>query len=142
MTSPSATTSATSAGPRAPTGSSVAADAESGTPPAAVELSVVLPCLDEAATLATCIRKARSSFAALGVVGEVIIADNGSTDGSRDIARREGATVVEVSRRGYGAALMAGIPPRAAMSSWATPTTATPSTTSAVPAQLRAGANW
>ena len=100
MTSPSATTSATSAGPRAPTGSSVAADAESRTPPAAVEFSVVLPCLNEAETLATCIRKARRSFAALGVVGEVVVADNGSTDGSQDIARAEGAVVVDVPRRG------------------------------------------
>jgi hypothetical protein len=109
MTSPSATTSATSAGPRAPTGSSVAADAESRTPPTAVEFSVVLPCLNEAETLATCIRKARRSFAALGVVGEVVVADNGSTDGSQDIARSEGAVVVDVPRRGYGAALLAGI---------------------------------
>ena len=74
-----------------------------------VELSVVLPCLDEAETLATCIRKAKRSFAALGVVGEVVVADNGSTDGSQDIARTEGARVVDVPRRGYGAALLAGI---------------------------------
>ena len=74
-----------------------------------VELTVVLPCLDEAETLATCIRKARRSFATLGVEGEVVVADNGSTDGSPDIARAEGARVVDVPRRGYGAALMAGI---------------------------------
>jgi glycosyltransferase involved in cell wall biosynthesis len=79
------------------------------TPPVTVEISVVLPCLDEAETLAVCIRKARSSFASLGVVGEVVVADNGSTDGSREIALREGATVVDVPRRGYGAALIAGI---------------------------------
>ena len=108
MTSPSALTSATST-PSAPTGSSVAADAESRTPPVAVEFSVVLPCLNEAETLATCIRKARHSFAALGVIGEVVVADNGSTDGSQDIARAEGAVVVDVPRRGYGAALLAGI---------------------------------
>ena len=65
--------------------------APAATPPAVVELSVVLPCLNEAETLATCIRKARRSFATLGVVGEVVVADNGSTDGSQDIARAEGA---------------------------------------------------
>jgi len=78
-------------------------------PPGTVELSVVLPCLDEAETLETCIRKARASLAELGVVGEVVVADNGSTDGSQDIARAAGARVVDVPRRGYGAALMAGI---------------------------------
>jgi glycosyltransferase involved in cell wall biosynthesis len=75
----------------------------------APELSVVLPCLDEAETLATCIRKARASIAALGIRGEVVIADNGSTDGSQAIAEAEGARVVAVPIRGYGAALMAGI---------------------------------
>jgi glycosyltransferase involved in cell wall biosynthesis len=79
------------------------------TRPRVVELTVVLPCLDEAETLATCIRKARRSFATLGVEGEVVVADNGSTDGSPEIARAEGARVVDVPRRGYGAALMAGI---------------------------------
>ena len=84
------------------------ADAEARTS-SVVELSVVLPCLNEAETLATCIRKAKRSFAALGVAGEVVVADNGSTDGSQDIARAEGAVVVDVTRRGYGAALLAGI---------------------------------
>ena len=74
-----------------------------------VELSVVLPCLDEALTLATCITKALRSFEELGVVGEVLVADNGSTDGSQDIARRCGARVVNVPTRGYGAALRGGI---------------------------------
>jgi glycosyltransferase involved in cell wall biosynthesis len=96
MTLPSATTSAAQAPP-------------TPAPSVAVELSVVLPCLDEAETLATCIRKAEHSFAALGVAGEVVVADNGSTDGSQDIARSEGALVVDVPRRGYGAALIAGI---------------------------------
>jgi len=70
---------------------------------------VVLPCLDEAETLATCVRKARASMEALGVVGEVVVADNGSTDGSQAIARAEGARVVDVAEPGYGAAIMGGI---------------------------------
>jgi glycosyltransferase involved in cell wall biosynthesis len=78
-------------------------------PRQSLELSVVLPCLNEAETLETCIRKAQQSIAELGVAGEVVVADNGSTDGSQDIARGLGARVVDVPRRGYGAALMAGI---------------------------------
>ena len=74
-----------------------------------MELTVVLPCLNEAETLAVCIRKAKASIASLGIDGEVVIADNGSTDGSQDIARAEGARVVDVPIRGYGAALTAGI---------------------------------
>ena len=69
----------------------------------------MLPCLNEAETLATCIRKATGSLAVLGVAGEVIVADNGSTDGSQEIAARRGRRVVDVPRRGYGAALQAGI---------------------------------
>ncbi|HZZ46421.1 MAG TPA: glycosyltransferase family 2 protein [Pseudonocardia sp.] len=73
-----------------------------------IELSVVLPCLNEAETLATCIDKALESLRLLDIVGEVVVADNGSTDGSQDIARAHGARVVDVPRRGYGAALHAG----------------------------------
>jgi glycosyltransferase involved in cell wall biosynthesis len=73
------------------------------------ELSVVLPCLDEAETLAVCVSKAQRSMAELGVAGEVVVADNGSRDGSPDIAKGLGARVVDVDRRGYGAALTAGI---------------------------------
>ncbi|GAA5169134.1 glycosyltransferase [Pseudonocardia eucalypti] len=74
-----------------------------------LELTVVLPCLNEAETLETCVRKALGSLERLGVRGEVVVADNGSTDGSQDIAVAAGARVVDVPRRGYGAALTAGI---------------------------------
>ena len=74
-----------------------------------IELSVVIPCLNEADTLEACIRKAQQTFLDHEIPGEVVVADNGSTDGSRDIARRLGARVVEVPARGYGAALMGGI---------------------------------
>lgn len=74
-----------------------------------IELSIIMPCLNEAETLATCIRKARSYLAESGVIGEVVVADNGSTDGSQEIALAEGALVVPVPRRGYGAALLGGI---------------------------------
>jgi glycosyltransferase involved in cell wall biosynthesis len=74
-----------------------------------IELSIVMPCLDEAETLAVCVRKARRFLEETGVRGEVLIADNGSTDGSQAIAAREGARVVPVERRGYGAAILGGI---------------------------------
>jgi glycosyltransferase involved in cell wall biosynthesis len=75
----------------------------------ALELSVVIPCLDEAETIGTCIEKARRSMHEHGVRGEVIVADNGSTDGSREIAERQGARVVHIATQGYGSALMGGI---------------------------------
>jgi glycosyltransferase involved in cell wall biosynthesis len=78
-----------------------------GAPP--LELSIVMPCLNEAETLAVCVRKARRFLATSGIHGEVIVADNGSTDGSREIAAAEGAVVVPVPVKGYGAALMGGI---------------------------------
>jgi hypothetical protein len=68
-----------------------------------------MPCLNESETLATCIRHALAFFRESGISGEVVIADNGSTDGSQDIARAEGARVVDVHERGYGAALQGGI---------------------------------
>lgn len=74
-----------------------------------VEVSVVMPCLNEADTVETCIRKALAAFDQHGISGEVIVADNGSTDGSQQLARQAGARVVAVSERGYGAALMGGI---------------------------------
>jgi glycosyltransferase involved in cell wall biosynthesis len=73
------------------------------------EVSVVMPCLNEADTLATCISKAQRALREAGIAGEVIVADNGSTDGSPAIARRLGARVVHVEARGYGHALMGGI---------------------------------
>ncbi len=75
----------------------------------AVELSVVMPCLNEADTLETCIRKALDVFEENGISGEIVIADNGSTDGSQAIARALGARVVKVDVQGYGSALMGGI---------------------------------
>jgi hypothetical protein len=74
-----------------------------------IELTILMPCLNEAETLAVCIDKARAYLERSGVVGEVLIADNGSTDGSQAIARAHGARVVDVPTRGYGAALGAGI---------------------------------
>jgi glycosyltransferase involved in cell wall biosynthesis len=76
---------------------------------AEVEVSVVMPCLNERLTLRTCIEKAKASLAAGGVNYEIVIGDNGSTDGSQQIARDAGATVVDVPVKGYGAALMGGI---------------------------------
>jgi len=72
------------------------------------ELTILMPCLNEAETLATCIRKARACIDRLGLAAEIVVADNGSTDGSRGIARAEGARVVDVEVRGYGAALYYG----------------------------------
>lgn len=75
----------------------------------AVIVSIVLPCLNEAETLEFCIVEAQSALAEAGIDGEVVVADNGSTDGSQAIARRLGARVVEVGVKGYGAALQGGI---------------------------------
>lgn len=82
---------------------------ETVTPPEQMEVSVVMPCLNEADTLATCIKKATHAMQENGIHGEIIIADNGSTDGSVEIAKEHGARVVHVQERGYGAALMGGI---------------------------------
>ncbi|MGH6919975.1 MAG: glycosyltransferase family 2 protein [Geminicoccaceae bacterium] len=77
--------------------------------PGECELTILMPCLDEAETLAACIRQAAGYLERTGIVGEVVIADNGSTDGSQEIAESHGARVVAVSERGYGAALVGGI---------------------------------
>ena len=76
---------------------------------APTELTILMPCLNEAETLASCIRQARVFLDSAGVSGEIVVADNGSTDGSQRIATDEGARVVQVSERGYGAALIGGI---------------------------------
>jgi hypothetical protein len=77
--------------------------------PNELELSIVMPCLNEAETLGTCIAKARRFLADHGVRGEIVVADNGSHDGSQAIAARLGARLVEVGERGYGSALHGGI---------------------------------
>ncbi len=74
-----------------------------------IELTILMPCLNEAETLARCIGKAQGFLERTRIAGEILIADNGSTDGSRDIAQNLGARVVMVLQRGYGAALNAGI---------------------------------
>ena len=74
-----------------------------------IELSVVIPCLNEQDTLATCIEKARRAFREHDIAGEILVADNGSTDLSPTIAEREGARVIPVKEPGYGSALMGGI---------------------------------
>jgi glycosyltransferase involved in cell wall biosynthesis len=74
-----------------------------------LELSIVMPCLNEAETLALCVRKARAFLAQHNIAGEVVVADNGSSDGSQQIANALGARLVHVSARGYGAALRGGI---------------------------------
>ena len=73
-----------------------------------MKISIVMPCLNEAETLAVCIQKANSWIAKSGLACEVIVADNGSTDGSQDIALTNGARVISVAARGYGSALYAG----------------------------------
>ena len=77
--------------------------------PDTVEISIVMPCLNEADTLAVCIKKALAAIDEHGIRAEIIVADNGSTDDSRRIAESLGARVVPVAMRGYGSALMGGI---------------------------------
>lgn len=77
--------------------------------PSSVELTILMPCLNEAETLAPCIRKAKQSLTDLAIEGEVLVADNGSTDGSQELARSLGARVVNIQQKGYGHALRGGI---------------------------------
>src|ERR1035437_10785064 len=74
-----------------------------------IELSVVMPCLNESATVGICVKKVLDAMQRHGIRGEVIVADNGSTDGSREIAAELGARVVPIETRGYGSALHGGI---------------------------------
>lgn len=74
-----------------------------------LELTILMPCLNEAETVATCVRKARHFLQRAGIAGEVLVADNGSTDGSPEFARNAGARLVHVSAKGYGSALIGGI---------------------------------
>src|SRR4051794_26471751 len=82
---------------------------EAATPGTEPELTIVLPCLNEAETLPTCISKAQAVLVEHGIDGEIVVADNGSTDGSTEIATSMGARLVPVERQGYGSALMGGI---------------------------------
>lgn len=84
--------------------------------PEPVELTILMPCLNEAETLASCIKKAQTGIARAGVRGEVLVADNGSTDGSAEMAEKLGARVVHVKEKGYGSALRGGI--EAAQGKW------------------------
>jgi glycosyltransferase involved in cell wall biosynthesis len=88
----------------------IAREAEAATSAAAegLEVTVILPCLNEAETMQTCVTKAVTTLARLGLRGEVVVIDNGSSDGSPEIATRAGARVVHEPRRGYGSALMRG----------------------------------
>jgi glycosyltransferase involved in cell wall biosynthesis len=81
-----------------------------------VELSIVMPCLNEAETIARCIEKAKAGLLRSGVRGEILVADNGSTDGSQAIAEKLGARVVPVDEKGYGSALRGGV--QAAAGQW------------------------
>jgi glycosyltransferase involved in cell wall biosynthesis len=85
------------------------AKSTASTPSTAVEVSIVMPCLNEAETLARCIGHAQTAVKKGGYSAEIIVADNGSTDGSQRIGRELGATVIDVPRRGYGSALIGGI---------------------------------
>src|SRR5271170_6537559 len=71
----------------------------------ALELTILMPCLNEAETVATCTNKARSFLDRTGIEGEIVVADNGSSDGSPELARMAGARVVHIAEKGYGNAL-------------------------------------
>lgn len=74
-----------------------------------MELTILMPCLNEAETVATCVRKAQGFLKRAGIEGEVLVADNGSSDGSPQLAQEAGARVVRIEKKGYGSALIGGI---------------------------------
>src|SRR5471032_3035887 len=74
-----------------------------------MELTILMPCLNEALTVEICIQKARAYLEKRSIAGEILIADNGSTDGSQSLAQAAGARVVQIEQKGYGAALIGGI---------------------------------
>ncbi len=74
-----------------------------------MEFTILMPCLDEALTVQTCVRKARDYLKRRGISGEILVADNGSTDGSQSLAEAAGARVVQIESKGYGSALAGGI---------------------------------
>jgi glycosyltransferase involved in cell wall biosynthesis len=82
---------------------------ESIAPSNRIQLTAVMPCLNEERTVGICVEKAFSAFRSMGIVGEVVVADNGSTDRSMELASALGARVINVAQKGYGAALIAGI---------------------------------
>jgi glycosyltransferase involved in cell wall biosynthesis len=86
-----------------------ATPAAASDPDRRTELSIVMPCLNEGETLGGCIETARAALREHGIAGEIVVADNGSIDGSRELARRLGVRLAVAGRRGYGNALMAGI---------------------------------
>lgn len=85
------------------------AEAAEALQPCPLELTILMPCLNEAETVATCVRKARNFLQRAGVLGEVLVADNGSTDRSVELARAAGARVIAIAAKGYGSALQGGI---------------------------------
>ena len=87
----------------------MSASDQAGSTAEPIELTILMPCLDEAETIEACIGKARAFLRSSGIEGEVVIADNGSSDGSQQLAVAAGARVIAVPGRGYGAALIGGI---------------------------------
>ena len=81
----------------------------SGSQASATVMSVVIPCLNEAGTISECVRRAQLALATNEIIGEIIVVDNGSTDGSGALATASGALVVHEAERGYGSAYLAGL---------------------------------
>src|SRR5260370_10054687 len=86
-----------------------AAEVQTGATEDELEVSVVMPCLNEAETLAICIKKAADALRQANIAGEIIVADNGSSHGSHEIAKQPGARVIHLVAKGYGNALLTSI---------------------------------